>query len=87
MDIGDYMQLKKGMEFELQTFDLEDVERLSEPIFEACLSYVNSHLTSKELEKFYNVNGVMAQKILEILMENDVIKRNQAGDKYYINVQ
>lgn len=51
MDIGDYMQLKKGMEFELQTFDLEDVERLSEPIFEACLSYVNSHLTSKELEK------------------------------------
>lgn len=39
------------MEFELQTFDLEDVERLSEPIFEACLSYVNSHLTSKELEK------------------------------------
>lgn len=51
MDIGDYMQLKKGMEFELQTLDLEDVERLSEPIFEACLSYVNSHLTSKELEK------------------------------------
>lgn len=51
MDIGDYMQLKKGMEFELQTFDLEDVERLSEPIFEACLSYVKSHLTSKELEK------------------------------------
>ena len=47
MDIGDYMQLKKGMEFELQTLDLEDVERLSEPIFEACLSYAVSytHLT------------------------------------------
>lgn len=62
MDIGDYMQLKKGMEFELQTFDLEDVERLSEPIFEACLSYVNSHLTSKELEKIdvkYQVGFLM----------------------------
>lgn len=45
------MQLKKGMEFELQTFDLEDVERLSEPIFEACLSYVNSNLKNKKLEK------------------------------------
>lgn len=45
------MQLKKGMEFELQTFDLEDVERLLEPIFEACLSYVNSNLKNKKLEK------------------------------------
>ena len=42
------MQLKKGMEFELQTFDLEDVERLLEPIFEACLSYVNSNLKNKK---------------------------------------
>ena len=50
-------------------------------------TYVSKERFIKNIGKFYNVNGVMAQKILEILMENDVIKRNQAGDKYYINVQ
>lgn len=52
------MQLKKDMELELQTFDLEDVERLSEPIFETCLSYLNSNLANTKLEKIdvkYNV--------------------------------
>lgn len=52
------MQLKKDMELELQIFDLEDVERLSEPIFEACLSYLNSNLENTKLEKIdvkYNI--------------------------------
>lgn len=49
--------------------------------------YVSKELFIKNIKQFYSVNDTMAQKILAILIKNDVIKRNQAGDRYYINVQ
>lgn len=72
------MQLKKDMELELQTFDLEDVERLSEPIFETCLSYLNSNLANTKLEKIdvkYNVVFLMMIEYLHmpIKMKRDIL--------------